>query len=103
MDNTYRYVNRLLLTVYSSKQIKSELDKSLRYFSNIDTLTVRFERNVSSSLFGSYINKIINLNCIKHLVLNDKCHSIATLYELALRKFICRIIREKTIDATISF
>jgi hypothetical protein len=88
IDNTYRHVNRLLLTVYSSKQIKSELDKSARYFPNIDTLTVRFDKNVSGALFGLYIEKTINLNCIKHLALNDKCHSIATLYELASRKFI---------------
>jgi len=37
-------------------------------------------------LYLDYISKkIINLNYIKHLVLNDKCHTIATLYELVLR------------------
>jgi hypothetical protein len=81
-------VNRLLLTIYNNKQMRYDLDKSSRYFPYIDTLTVRFEQNVSSALFGLYIEKIVNLNYIKHLALNDKCHSISTFYELVLRKFI---------------
>ncbi|CAF3689916.1 unnamed protein product [Adineta steineri] len=84
-ENTYQYVNRLLLTVYNNKQMKYELDKSSRYFPNIDTLTVRFEQSISSALFGLYINKIINLSYIKHLALNDKFHNMSTLYELVLR------------------
>jgi hypothetical protein len=67
--------------------MRYELDKSSRYFATIDTLTIRFEQNVSSALFGLYIQKTINLNYVKHLALNDKCHSIPTLYELILRKF----------------
>ena len=88
VENIYRYVNRLLLTIYNNKQMRSEFDKSSRFFPNIDTLTVRFDQNVSSALFGLYIDKTINLNNVKHLALNDKCHSVATLYELVLRKFI---------------
>ncbi|CAF0942752.1 unnamed protein product [Adineta steineri] len=65
--------------------MKYELDKSLRYFPNIDTLTVRFEQSISSALFGLYINKIINLSYIKHLALNEKFHNMSTLYELVLR------------------
>jgi len=68
--------------------MRYDLDKSSNYFASIDTLTVRFEQNVSSVLFGFYIEKLINLDYIKHLVLNDKCHSIATFYELVLRKII---------------
>jgi hypothetical protein len=92
---TYRYVNRLLLTVYNNKQIRYELDKSSRYFPNIDTLTIQFEQNVSSALFGLYLGKIINLNYVKHLALNDKCHTIATLYELVLRKFMRKRFERK--------
>jgi hypothetical protein len=88
IENPYRYVNRLLLTIYSTKQIRYDLDKSSHYFPSIDTLTIRFEQNVSSALFGLYIEKFINLSHIKHVALNDKCHSIATFYELVLRKFL---------------
>jgi len=82
-------VNRLLLTIYNNKQLRHDLDKSSQYFPLIDTLTIRFEQSVSSNLFGLYMTKIINLNHIKHLILNDKCHTISTFYELVLRKFLC--------------
>ncbi|CAF3474740.1 unnamed protein product [Rotaria sp. Silwood1] len=86
--NTYENVNRLLLTIYNNKQMRYELDKCSRYFSNVDTLTIRFEQHVSSALFRIYVEKIINLSHVKHLALNGKCHSVITLYELVLRKFI---------------
>ncbi|CAF3838134.1 unnamed protein product [Rotaria sordida] len=85
IKNTYEYVNRLLLTIYSNKQMRYELDKFSRYFPNIDTLTIRFEQHVSSALFRIYIQKIINLSHIKHLALNGKCHTVIILYELVLR------------------
>ncbi|CAF4827854.1 unnamed protein product, partial [Rotaria socialis] len=64
--------------------MRYELDKISRYFPNVDTLTVRFEQHASSALFRLYIEKIINLDHIKHLVLDGKCHTMATLYELIL-------------------
>ncbi|CAF4483309.1 unnamed protein product [Rotaria socialis] len=84
IENTYEHVSRLLLTVYDNKQMRYELDKISRYFPNVDTLTVRFEQHASSALFRLYIEKIINLDHIKHLVLDGKCHTMATLYELIL-------------------
>jgi hypothetical protein len=88
MENPYRYVHRLLLTIYNNKQMRYDLDKSSRYFPSIETLTIRFEQSVSSVLFGLYMEKILNLNYVKHVVLNDKCHTIPTVYELVSRKCI---------------
>ncbi|UJR37017.1 hypothetical protein I4U23_029724 [Adineta vaga] len=85
IKNIYRNVNRLLLTIYNNKHMKYEIDKSSCYFLNIETLTIRFEQSISSALFGFYISKIMNLNSIKHLVLNDRSHTVGTLYELIRR------------------
>jgi len=85
-SNSYRYVHHLLLTIYNTKQLRDDLDKSLHYFSKIDTLTIRFQQHVSSHLFEMYIKKLLNLNSIKHLILNDKCVSISTFYELIRSK-----------------
>ena len=70
--------------------MRYELNNFSRYFPNIDTLNVRFEQHVSSALFRLYVEKVINLNSIKHLTLSGKCHSIVTLYEFVLRKFTRR-------------
>ncbi len=88
MENPYRYVHRLLLTIYNNKQMRYDFDKSLRYFPAIETLTIRFQQSVSSILFGLYMEKILNLNYVKHLALHDKCHTVSTVYELVSRKCI---------------
>lgn len=68
--------------------MRYELNTFSRYFPHIDSLTVRFEQHVSTALFLLYIKKFINLDNIRSLVLNGKCHTMAILYELVLRKFI---------------
>lgn len=88
IKNTHRYVDHFMLTVYSNRQMQYELDNSTRYFPNIKALTLRFEHPVSCSLFRAYIEKTINLSSIKKLVLSDKCHSVATFYELVSCKYI---------------
>lgn len=85
--NAYRNVNRLLLTIYNNKQMQIDLEKSSRYFPSIETLTIRFEQSVSSYLMGLYINQLMNVNSIKHLVLNERGHTISTLAELLQRTF----------------
>ena len=85
--SAYVNVNRLLLTIYNNKQMRIDLEKSSRYFPSIETLTIRFEQSPSSSLMGLYVNKLINVNSIKHLVLTDRGHTISTLAELLQRKF----------------
>ena len=67
--------------------MRSDFERSTRYFPAIEILTLRFEQSVSSDLLGLYINKLINLSSIKHLVLNDRCHTMSTLAELLKRKF----------------
>ncbi len=89
MKNPYQRVHRLLLTIYNNKQMRYELEKTSRYFPAIETLTVRLEQSVSSALFGLYMEKILDLNYVKHLTLYDKCHTVSTVYELVSRKFIC--------------
>ncbi|CAF1547427.1 unnamed protein product, partial [Rotaria sordida] len=82
IEKTYQHVNDLRLTIYNNEQMEFELDKPSRFFSNIDTLTIRFEENVSPTLFGKYIKKTINLKYIKHLTLHDEFHNMATLHIL---------------------
>ena len=66
--------------------MQDELNQPGRYFTRIDALTLRFEQRVSSSLFGSYMEKTIDLACVKHLALNDKGHSMSVLFTLISRK-----------------
>ncbi|CAF1268055.1 unnamed protein product [Adineta ricciae] len=83
--NIYRNVNHLVLTVYNNKHMKNELSNSPHVFLTLETLTLQFEHSVSSVLFGHFATKIMNLNSIKHLILNDRCHTVATFSELVRR------------------
>lgn len=96
----FRKVNRLLLTIYNNKQMRSDLKRSMQDFPKIEILTLRFEQSVSSDLFGLYIAKLINVNSIKHLVLNDRCHTISTFTELLKRKFSSSIKSHQLINAS---